>query len=41
VDLAPGMHTVTVVDGAGRRLTRGFEVLARGGGYTAPKQQGE
>lgn len=41
VDLAPGMHTVTVVDGAGRRLTRGFEVLARGGGYTAPKHQGE
>jgi penicillin-binding protein 1C len=37
VDIAPGMHVVTVVDGAGRRLTRGFEVLARGGGYTAPK----
>jgi penicillin-binding protein 1C len=31
VDLPPGMHRVTVVDAEGRRLTREFEVLARGG----------
>lgn len=37
VDVAPGMHTVTVVDGAGRRIARGFEVLARGGSYTRPE----
>jgi penicillin-binding protein 1C len=37
VDIAPGMHTVTVVDSAGRRLTRGFEVLARSGGYNPAK----
>ena len=30
VDLAPGVHSVTVVDAAGNRLTRRFEVLARG-----------
>lgn len=30
VDLAPGMHSVTVVDKAGNRVTRQFEVLARG-----------
>ncbi len=30
VDLPPGAHRVTVVDGQGHRLTRAFEVLARG-----------
>ncbi|MEO6187038.1 MAG: penicillin-binding protein 1C, partial [Steroidobacteraceae bacterium] len=30
VDLAPGAHSVTVVDAAGNRLTRRFEVLERG-----------
>jgi penicillin-binding protein 1C len=29
VDLAPGEHSVTVVDKAGNRITRRFEVLAR------------
>jgi penicillin-binding protein 1C len=37
VDVAPGFHTVTVVDDAGRRITRGFEVLARSGSYTPPR----
>jgi penicillin-binding protein 1C len=35
VDLAPGPHSVTVVDGAGNRLLRRFEVLQRPRGYTA------
>jgi penicillin-binding protein 1C len=35
VDLAPGVHSVTVVDAAGNRQTRRFEVLARDRGYTS------
>src|SRR5262249_6352475 len=31
LDLPPGPHVVTVVDDAGNRLSRSFEVLARGG----------
>jgi len=27
LDIAPGVHVVTVVDGGGNRLSRGFEVL--------------
>ena len=37
VELTPGPHRVTVVDAQGRRLTRHFEVLARGQSYTAVK----
>ena len=31
IDVAPGLHRVSVVDAAGQRLTREFEVLARDG----------
>ena len=31
IDLSPGEHRVTVVDAEGRRLTRSFQVLSRGG----------
>jgi penicillin-binding protein 1C len=37
-DIAPGWHQITVVDAQGNRLTRRFEVLVRGEGYTQHEQ---
>jgi penicillin-binding protein 1C len=31
LDIAPGEHSITIVDPDGARLSRRFEVLARGG----------
>jgi penicillin-binding protein 1C len=36
LDVSPGQHTVTIVDGQGNRLTRSFEVLERPGTRDRP-----